>query len=187
MAVKGTIGRDITPVAPGSYNYTWIAKRDPATANGKVYQVVIEVWDINTPNTSYIKLFRINGSNYDVIYNETITGLSAGENTVNLATPWNVLSGDLIGYHGGVTPNNVALSYEAGSGTGHHRYPNTNVITTTPIAEWTPGTETMGLRANIMSIPGGSFLLFLSEAWNRHKKLWTPKGLILPEDLGFSY
>ncbi len=35
---------------------------------------------------------------------------------------------------------------------------------------------------------GGAFLLFLSEAYQRHKKLWTPeKKLILPKDLGFSY
>jgi hypothetical protein len=34
----------------------------------------------------------------------------------------------------------------------------------------------------------GGFFLFLSEAWERHKNLWTPdKKLILPEDLGFSY
>jgi len=37
----------------------------------------------------------------------------------------------------------------------------------------------------ILSPPTG-FFIFLSEAWNRHKKLWTPK-LLLPEDLGFSY
>jgi hypothetical protein len=33
---------------------------------------------------------------------------------------------------------------------------------------------------------GNAFFIFLSEAYKRHKKLWTPK-LALPEDLGFSY
>ncbi|MBA7476358.1 hypothetical protein ES707_11743 [subsurface metagenome] len=35
------------------------------------------------------------------------------------------------------------------------------------------------------TVPGG-FFIFLSEAWQRHKKLWTPKGLILPKE-GYSY
>jgi len=29
--------------------------------------------------------------------------------------------------------------------------------------------------------------IFLKQAYDRNKKLWTPKGLILPQDLGFSY
>jgi hypothetical protein len=33
----------------------------------------------------------------------------------------------------------------------------------------------------------GSPWIFLKEAYNRHKKLWTQKGLTLPKDLGFSY
>jgi len=36
--------------------------------------------------------------------------------------------------------------------------------------------------------PNRGFFIFLSEAWKKHKKLWTPdKKLLLPEDLGFSY
>jgi len=36
--------------------------------------------------------------------------------------------------------------------------------------------------------PSGAFLLFLSEAFKNHDRLWTPqKKLILPKDLGFSY
>jgi len=33
----------------------------------------------------------------------------------------------------------------------------------------------------VYTMPGGAFLMFLSEAWQRHNKLWTPK-LILPKE-----
>lgn len=33
----------------------------------------------------------------------------------------------------------------------------------------------------------GNPWIFLKDAYDKHKKLWTPKGLILPQDLGFSY
>jgi len=51
--------------------------------------------------------------------------------------------------------------------------------------------EFIGLRRIVLMTQdpsGGAFLLFLCEAWQRHKKLWTPeRKLILPKDLGFSY
>ena len=35
-------------------------------------------------------------------------------------------------------------------------------------------------------LPSGSgFFIFLCEAWRKHNKLWKPKGLIIPKDLGF--
>jgi hypothetical protein len=33
----------------------------------------------------------------------------------------------------------------------------------------------------------GSPWIFLKQSYERHKKLWTPEGLKLPKDLGFSY
>jgi len=29
--------------------------------------------------------------------------------------------------------------------------------------------------------------IFLKDVLEKHDKLWTPKGLVLPKDLGFSY
>lgn len=50
-------------------------------------------------------------------------------------------------------------------------------------------TNIMGLRrVELQILPAAGFMIFLSEAWERHKKLWTPdKRLLLPKDLGFSY
>lgn len=53
------------------------------------------------------------------------------------------------------------------------------------------GDEILSLHRYYNSKKGGIAIgspwIFLKEAFNRHKKLWTPEGLKLPKDLGFSY
>jgi len=194
MGAIGTIGQTVTPTGGSSVNYTWIDKRNPATAKGIVKAVTIQCYagGVNTPNNVAIKIFRVNGSNYEVIYNQIVTTMVEGTNVITLATPQNILIGDLIGYYSGLSGSVAVLSYQAGTGTGHHNKVG-NVTTATAIADWGSGTETLGMYAQIMATFKGGFSgfspwIFLKDMWERHDRLWTPdKKLILPEDLGFSY
>ena len=191
MAIIGTIGRDITPIGGfGGGDRTYIVKRDPATASGKLYAVTIEITAHDTPHTPNLKIFRINGTNYDVIYNQVVSGMSDGENTITLTTPVSILVGDLLGYYIGAVGAIASIAYEAGAGSGMS-FKTTNITTTTAIVDWTTSTETIGLRGNIMSIPAGGFSggqpwIFMKDMWEKHSKIWKPKGLILPKE-GFSY
>jgi len=191
MAIKGTIGQTVSVEATLSYNTTLIDKRNPAAVAGVIKTVDVYV-NGSVPNTTKLKFFRVNGSNYDVVYTQTITGLTMpAVNTITLITPFKVQIGDLIGWWTGISGSGGVTGYASGAGTGYH-YQTGDITTSTAIASWTGGSQTLYIVANIMSIPAGGFgfgnpWMFLKDAWEKHDKLWKPKGLILPKDLGFSY
>ena len=160
MAVIGTIGQDVATANYTPANYTYIDKRNPATAKGKIYAVKLTVTASGTA-TIKLKIFRINGSNYDVVSDQTFAGLTTGENTITLTTPVNILVGDLIGMWTGAAGNSATLGYASGTGTGHHSLATTDVTGTTPIASFSAGAETLDIVSNIMSVPGSAFMFFL--------------------------
>ncbi len=161
MAVIGTIGQTVTVTGGFGAGSTYIDKRNPATVNGKLYTVTIQTSGSAGTNTTAIKIFRINGTNYDVLYNQSLSNLvTDSSNTITLTTPVNVLTGDLLGFWTGTAGIQAALGYENGAGTGYHSKVG-NITTTTTITDWAAGSETSGLKANIYRIPTGIFTFFM--------------------------
>jgi len=181
MAVIGTMGQQSTSTSDMSGDTTSLDRQNPATAKGKVYKIKVDIGALNTPNTNAVKIIRINGSNYDVVYNQVVTNLSAGVNEITLTSPVSVLVGDMLGFWNG-SPGSQALNrFQAGTGLASSH--SGNVTTTTTIASWTTySTAKFYLYADIMSVPSGAFFIFFSEAWERHDKLWKPKILIPREN-----
>lgn len=155
MSIKGTIGQNISSTNDSAANYTWIDKRNPATAKGVLKTIVVTA-TCDATQSAKLKIFRIVGSNYEIVSDQVISGLTTGENTVNII-PVNIEIGDLIGWWNGTGTTRALLKFVAGTGTGNHYKVNTDVTTTTTVASWTVDTSTLDIFGNILSIPSGSF------------------------------
>jgi hypothetical protein len=166
MAIIGTIGQHVgTPYSGVSASYTNIDLKSKATANGKIYSINFDIVAGGSGSGTYypyIKLFRINGANYEVVYSESIATYAAGENSITLTTPVNVLVGDIIGYYCDYAGNACVI----GEGTPGYYRKSGNITTTTAIADWSAGgSYILSLHADIYSVPSTSrFFMFLSEA-----------------------
>ncbi len=177
----GTIGSaavvGIDKIGAGAVNsYITITAGTGATMDGLLYKFDAYV---EGNDTLKVKVFRDDGTNYNYIGGETFA-LSTGLNSnVAFTTPIEVLTGDYIGFNTSagvrIVSSALGIVYKAG-----------NITTNSAKATWSALNFKASILGYIRQPSGSGFFLFLSEAYKRHKDLWTPK-LVLPKDLGFSY
>ena len=154
MSIKGTIGQNVASDGEMQVDKTIIDRQNPATANGKVFTITVQNGSVNATNTTAIKIIRINGINYDVIYNQVLSNLPTGTNVITLTTPQNVLIGDMLGFWSGGsgTAATLARLYTPGL----YSMITGDVTTTTPISSFSAATDAkMDMYANIMSVQAG--------------------------------
>jgi len=112
-------------------------------------------------NATGIKNFKIQGSNNDSTWSDLYTGTAQSNTTREIFT----------------FTNNVAYRYMRVWVTSGYRTDVPNLV----------GTWEFEMMVRISGGFSGvsNPWVFMKEAWERHNKLWTPKGLILPKDLSF--
>jgi len=155
MAI-GTMGQQVTVDGSTSVTYTQMDGTHPATVAGKVFKIKVQINTIDAGNTPSVKIFRPNGNNYDVIYNQTLSGLSTGINEITLTTPVKVSVGDMLGYYGGPGGATAVLGRQLVAGIYNIKYGD--ITTTTAKADWSVNTNlTLGIYAEIMSVAKGGF------------------------------
>ena len=192
MAIIGTIGQNNAGDTVTAHSYTYVDRTNPATVRGKLSIVSFSIKAADANNSCAIKIFRIDGTDYDLIYSQTLTDKAVGTHNITLTTPVDILEGDLLGFWNGISPDPGAADVGSVADAGDRcAYIANEVTGTTVISNWTSNTKILDIYGDIYSIPSGGFSgfspwIFMKDMWEKHNKIWTPK-LILPKDLGFSY
>lgn len=115
---------------------------------------------IYSSTTGRINAFSVAGSNNDSSYTTLYSGNHANDTNLQTFTFTNRTKYRYI---------KITATSHHGTGTG---------ITETQAFEGIYPSGGLGI---------GNPWVFLKDIWDKHKKLWTPEGLKLPKDLGFSY
>lgn len=141
-----------------------------ATKKGALYKFDCRM---QAAATVKVKVFRDDGTNYLFIGQESFS-LSIGLNSnIKFTSPIRLEAGDMIGFYGGGVRVEVL--------TGGCDYKIADVEADSLKSGWSAYNYKLALKGYIRQYTG-AFTMFLFEAWDRHKELWTPK-LLIPEGI----
>ena len=119
-----------------------------ATADGNLYKVDIYIHGGPSGDTFTIKIFRINGANYDYIGGQVLSGLAAGLNSnVPISPVIPVLTGDIIGLYEDDFGQGIRLTSQSN---GEDNKAG-DIISNTAIATWTGANWLLSLKGYITS------------------------------------
>lgn len=154
MATK-TIGQHVT----GNNNYgptsSQVDVGNPAPVSGILSAISYSIYAADGANTPIFYILRINGVNYEKVYEVGVTGNpGVGAHTFTLPTPYKIIKGDLLGWYNGGAGTAADLSVLTGTG-NYTRTIVGSLGASTAIASFTLTAVTMDLYGTIVYSVGG--------------------------------
>ncbi len=148
--VSGGYGCSTAGTSGISYEGTIFDTSNSIDSNGNIKSWCVYLTGAATGSTLIkLKIFRLNGSNYDVVFSGEFESLTtSGQHTFGLNTSVPVLSGDLVGYF--LQGNSTYYNTRADNTGNTVLLKFSDVMTTSSSASWS-GTSSTNLRVNVSS------------------------------------
>lgn len=127
----------------------------PIDVSGTVTNICIYTYFSNSTLYAKVKIFRLNGSNYDCIHTDSSWTNIPGTGQQNFSVNWAVQSGD---YVGASFTDSGSNAYISANPTGPTYYHSGDITTSTATSTWSSSARATSIRATGVTADGTKYI-----------------------------
>lgn len=143
----------------------------PIDVAGTVTNICIYTYFSNANLYAKVKIFRLNGSNYDCVHTSSSWTNISGTGQQNFSVNWAVQSGDYVGasFYDTVTSN----AYISANPTGPTYYRSGDITTSTATSTWSSSARATSIYATGVTADGTKYVDISSGSDSDDGNTWT--------------